>query len=45
MIELMLMLCFILLFITAITMLGFVSALFVALASSLLDYFSKNKIN
>lgn len=41
MIELILMLCFILLFITAITILGFISALFVALISSVIDYFSK----
>ena len=41
MIELILMLCFILLSITAITILGFISALFVALTSSVIDYFSK----
>lgn len=41
MIELILMLCFILLFITTITMLGFISALFVAFTSSVIDYFSK----
>ena len=41
MIELILMLCFILLFITATTILGFISALFVALTGSVIDYFSK----
>lgn len=41
MIELVLMLCFIVLFITAITIFGFMSALFVALISSVISYFSE----
>lgn len=41
MIKLILMLCFISLFITAITVLGFIYALFVALTSSTIDYFPK----